>query len=53
MGLVDYLAAADAPHTAELAVAVADGLHHRGVGTLLVEHLVPVVRARRHHRLHR
>ncbi|GAA1416807.1 bifunctional GNAT family N-acetyltransferase/acetate--CoA ligase family protein [Streptomyces thermospinosisporus] len=31
--------------TAEVAVAVADGLHHRGVGTLLVEHLVSAARA--------
>ncbi|MFF5340144.1 GNAT family N-acetyltransferase [Streptomyces althioticus] len=44
IGLVEYHAAADAPHTAELAVAVADGLHHRGVGTLLVEHLVSAAR---------
>ncbi|MGC9498611.1 GNAT family N-acetyltransferase [Streptomyces sp. WG7] len=44
LGLVEYHAAADAPHTAELAVAVADGLHHRGVGTLLVEHLVSAAR---------
>ncbi|KYK13620.1 MULTISPECIES: GNAT family N-acetyltransferase [Streptomyces] len=44
LGLVEYHADADAPHTAELAVAVADGLHHRGVGTLLVEHLVSAAR---------
>ncbi|MFD5240331.1 bifunctional acetate--CoA ligase family protein/GNAT family N-acetyltransferase [Streptomyces tendae] len=44
LGLVEYHAASDAPHTAELAVAVADGLHHRGVGTLLVEHLVSAAR---------
>ncbi|MFJ9007805.1 GNAT family N-acetyltransferase [Streptomyces canus] len=30
---------------AELSIAVADGLHHRGVGTLLVEHLVSAARA--------
>ncbi|WP_416981907.1 GNAT family N-acetyltransferase [Streptomyces sp. T028] len=30
---------------AEVSVAVADGLHHRGVGTLLVEHLVSAARA--------
>ncbi|WP_031104728.1 GNAT family N-acetyltransferase [Streptomyces sp. NRRL S-146] len=45
VGLVEYHADDNAPHTAELAVAVADGLHHRGVGTLLVEHLVPAARA--------
>lgn len=31
--------------SAEIAIAVADGLHHRGVGTLLVEHLVSAARA--------
>ncbi|MER5402796.1 GNAT family N-acetyltransferase [Streptomyces sp. NPDC002599] len=30
---------------AEISVAVADGLHHRGVGTLLVEHLVSAARS--------
>lgn len=30
---------------AEISIAVADGLHHRGVGTLLVEHLASVARA--------
>lgn len=30
---------------AEISVAVADGLHHRGVGTLLLEHLVSAARA--------
>ncbi|WP_460072831.1 bifunctional acetate--CoA ligase family protein/GNAT family N-acetyltransferase [Streptomyces sp. YKOK-I1] len=29
---------------AEISIAVADGLHHRGVGTLLVEHLVSAAR---------
>ncbi|KUN24850.1 CoA-binding protein [Streptomyces antibioticus] len=32
-------------HTAEISIAVADGLHHRGVGTLLIEHLVSAARA--------
>lgn len=31
--------------SADLAVAVAEGLHHRGVGTLLVEHLASAARA--------
>ncbi|NGO47314.1 bifunctional acetate--CoA ligase family protein/GNAT family N-acetyltransferase [Streptomyces ureilyticus] len=31
--------------SADISIAVADGLHHRGVGTLLVEHLVSVARA--------
>ncbi|MFJ9870186.1 GNAT family N-acetyltransferase [Streptomyces sp. NPDC101165] len=30
---------------AEMSIAVCDGLHHRGVGTLLVEHLVSAARA--------
>ncbi|MER5635548.1 GNAT family N-acetyltransferase [Kitasatospora sp. NPDC002227] len=33
------------PETAELALAVADRWHHRGVATLLVEHLVHAARA--------
>ncbi|MGW2248706.1 bifunctional acetate--CoA ligase family protein/GNAT family N-acetyltransferase [Kitasatospora sp. NPDC001660] len=36
----------DPPQTAELALAVADRWHHRGVGTLLLEHLVHGARAR-------
>ncbi len=32
--------------TAEIALAVADGMHRRGVATLLLEHLVSVARAR-------
>ncbi|MFI2435908.1 GNAT family N-acetyltransferase [Streptomyces sp. NPDC018693] len=35
----------DGGRTAEISIAVADGLHHRGVGTLLVEHLVSAARA--------
>ncbi|GGP94255.1 acyl-CoA synthetase [Streptomyces melanogenes] len=31
--------------TAEIALAVGDGLHHRGIGTLLLEHLVSAARA--------
>ncbi|MFJ5560699.1 GNAT family N-acetyltransferase [Streptomyces sp. NPDC093250] len=34
----------DEKDEAEVSVAVADGLHHRGVGTLLVEHLVSAAR---------
>ncbi|MGY1577828.1 bifunctional acetate--CoA ligase family protein/GNAT family N-acetyltransferase [Streptomyces sp. MN13] len=30
---------------ADISIAVADGLHHRGVGTLLMEHLVSAARA--------
>lgn len=35
----------DEAATAEISVAVADGLHHRGVGTRPVEHLVSAARA--------
>ncbi|WP_432138424.1 MULTISPECIES: GNAT family N-acetyltransferase [unclassified Streptomyces] len=48
IGLAEYDAGtpgADDDHTAEISIAVADGLHHRGVGTLLVEHLVSAARA--------
>ncbi|MEU7580122.1 GNAT family N-acetyltransferase [Streptomyces sp. NPDC041068] len=31
--------------TAEISLAVAEGLHHRGIGTLLLEHLVSAARA--------
>ncbi|MEU9388062.1 GNAT family N-acetyltransferase, partial [Streptomyces sp. NPDC048279] len=44
LGLAEY-ETADARDSAEISVAVADGLHRRGVGTLLVEHLVSAARA--------
>ncbi|MFE5191359.1 GNAT family N-acetyltransferase [Streptomyces sp. NPDC056628] len=46
VGLAEY-DAPDAPDadTAEVSLAVADHLHHRGIGTLLVEHLVSAARA--------
>lgn len=44
IGLAEY-EIVDGPETAEMSIAVADGLHHRGVGTLLVEHLVSAARA--------
>ncbi|WP_320779576.1 GNAT family N-acetyltransferase [Streptomyces sp. CRN 30] len=44
IGLAEYQRGSE-PDTAELALAVADGLHHRGVGTLLVEHLASTARA--------
>jgi acyl-CoA synthetase (NDP forming)/GNAT superfamily N-acetyltransferase len=44
IGLAEYDAGEDGD-TAEISVAVADGLHHRGVGTLLIEHLVSAARA--------
>ncbi|MER5942033.1 GNAT family N-acetyltransferase [Streptomyces sp. NPDC001928] len=44
IGLAEY-EAVDGADRAEISIAVADGLHHRGVGTLLVEHLVSAARA--------
>ncbi|WP_316783629.1 bifunctional acetate--CoA ligase family protein/GNAT family N-acetyltransferase [Streptomyces sasae] len=44
LGLAEYETVGE-KHTAEISVAVADGVHHRGVGTLLVEHLVSAARA--------
>ncbi|MFG3144773.1 GNAT family N-acetyltransferase [Streptomyces sp. NPDC048243] len=44
VGLAEYETGED-PDTAEISISVADGLHHRGVGTLLVEHLVSAARA--------
>jgi acyl-CoA synthetase (NDP forming)/GNAT superfamily N-acetyltransferase len=38
--------AADAGTTAEVAFAVADRMHHRGIATLLLEHLVSFARSR-------
>jgi GNAT superfamily N-acetyltransferase len=43
IGLAEY-EAGDEPDSAEISISVADGLHHRGVGTLLVEHLVSAAR---------
>ncbi|GAA2796306.1 bifunctional GNAT family N-acetyltransferase/acetate--CoA ligase family protein [Kitasatospora paracochleata] len=40
VGEADYEVLDDHPQSAELALAVADAWHHRGVGTLLLEHLV-------------
>ncbi|MFF3886007.1 GNAT family N-acetyltransferase [Streptomyces sp. NPDC001914] len=49
IGLAEYGTGKDADGDeegcAEISIAVADGLHHRGVGTLLVEHLVSAARA--------
>ncbi|MEV3907091.1 bifunctional acetate--CoA ligase family protein/GNAT family N-acetyltransferase [Streptomyces canus] len=47
VGLAEYEAGdtGDEKDAAEVSIAVADGLHHRGVGTLLVEHLVSAARA--------
>jgi acyl-CoA synthetase (NDP forming)/GNAT superfamily N-acetyltransferase len=45
VGIASYELAPDEA-TAELALAVADGMHRRGIATLLLEHLVSLARAR-------
>ncbi|MGW6058092.1 bifunctional acetate--CoA ligase family protein/GNAT family N-acetyltransferase [Streptomyces sp. NPDC055189] len=45
IGLAEYEKTDDDPATAEISLAVAEDLHHRGVGTLLLEHLVSAARA--------
>jgi GNAT superfamily N-acetyltransferase/predicted CoA-binding protein len=45
VGVASYELAGDGA-AAEVAVAVADGMHRRGVATLLLEHLVSLARAR-------
>ncbi|MGQ5637838.1 MULTISPECIES: bifunctional acetate--CoA ligase family protein/GNAT family N-acetyltransferase [unclassified Streptomyces] len=44
IGLAEYDTAGQRDK-AEISIAVCDGLHHRGVGTLLVEHLASAARA--------
>ncbi|QIY53567.1 GNAT family N-acetyltransferase [Streptomyces sp. RPA4-5] len=43
VGVAEY-ETVDDPTSAEIALAVADDFHHRGVGTLLLEHLVHTAR---------
>ncbi|MDT0457337.1 GNAT family N-acetyltransferase [Streptomyces sp. DSM 41527] len=45
VGVAEY-ETADDPASAEIALAVADDFHHRGVGTLLLEHLAHTARER-------
>ncbi|MFC5720921.1 GNAT family N-acetyltransferase [Streptomyces gamaensis] len=45
VGVAEYHADAGRPDRAEVALAVADDWHGRGVGTLLLEHLVDAARA--------
>ena len=45
VGVASYELAGDGV-SAEIALAVADGMHQRGVATLLLEHLVSLARAR-------
>ncbi|WP_046729474.1 GNAT family N-acetyltransferase [Streptomyces humi] len=44
LGLAEYDTGGE-EGPAEISIAVADGIHHRGVGTLLIEHLVSAARA--------
>ena len=46
VGVASYVPPGDDPHTAEVAFAVADHMHHRGIATLLLEHLVSLARSR-------
>ena len=46
VGVASYEQPAGQPGTAEVAFAVADRMHGRGVATLLLEHLVSLARAR-------
>ena len=45
VGVASYQLTAD-PAAAEVALAVADGMHRHGIATLLLEHLVSLARAR-------
>ncbi len=44
-GLASYVALREHPEQAEVAFAVADDMHHRGIATLLLEHLVSYARS--------
>ena len=46
VGVASYVPLIEDPHTAEVAFAVADHMHHRGIATLLLEHLVSLARSR-------
>ena len=46
VGVASYVPLRENPHTAEVAFAVADHMHHRGIATLLLEHLVSLARSR-------
>ena len=49
VGCGSYEVAGDGSRSAEAAMAVADDMHNRGVGTLLLEHLISVARGQRLH----
>jgi acyl-CoA synthetase (NDP forming)/GNAT superfamily N-acetyltransferase len=44
-GVASYVALREDPEQAEVAFAVADDMHHRGIATLLLEHLVSYARS--------
>ena len=46
VGVASYVGRRDHPEQAEVAFAVADDMHHRGIATLLLEHLVSYARSR-------
>src|SRR6201989_2690632 len=46
VGVASYVPLAEDQHTAEVAFAVADHMHHRGLAPLLLEHLVSLPRSR-------
>jgi GNAT superfamily N-acetyltransferase len=46
VGCGSYEVAGDGSRSAEVALAVSDDMHRRGVGTLLLEHLVSLARVR-------
>jgi acyl-CoA synthetase (NDP forming)/GNAT superfamily N-acetyltransferase len=45
VGVASYVESGEHPHRAEVAFAVADHMHHRGIATLLLEHLVSYARS--------
>jgi acyl-CoA synthetase (NDP forming)/GNAT superfamily N-acetyltransferase len=46
-GVASYVPLRDQPGQAEVAFAVADHMHHKGIATLLLEHLVSLARTQR------
>jgi acyl-CoA synthetase (NDP forming)/GNAT superfamily N-acetyltransferase len=46
VGVASYVPLSEQPNRAEVAFAVADHMHHRGIATLLLEHLVSLARSR-------
>jgi acyl-CoA synthetase (NDP forming)/GNAT superfamily N-acetyltransferase len=45
VGVASYTTSQDRPEQAEVAFAVADHMHHKGIATLLLEHLVSAARS--------